>query len=101
MDGVIGNSSSGLLEVPTFKKGTINIGSRQKGRLKASSVIDCEPDHLSINRAIETLYSSGFQSKLKATENPYGKGGASETIVDILEKIDFDISVKKIFYDLS
>jgi GDP/UDP-N,N'-diacetylbacillosamine 2-epimerase (hydrolysing) len=101
MDGVIGNSSSGLLEVPTFKKGTINIGSRQQGRLKASSVIDCEPDHLSINRAIETLYSSGFQSKLKATENPYGKGGASETIVDILEKIDFDISVKKIFYDLS
>ena len=55
VDGVVGNSSSGLAEVPSFKKGTINIGDRQKGRLKAVSVIDCEPNKISINNTIHKL----------------------------------------------
>jgi len=60
VDGVIGNSSSGLLEVPTFQKGTINIGDRQRGRLKAESIIDCQPREKSIYKAIKKLYSEEF-----------------------------------------
>ena len=55
MDGVIGNSSSGLLEVPYFRKGTINIGERQKGRLKTKSIIDCNPESDSITKAIKKV----------------------------------------------
>ena len=65
VDGVIGNSSSGLLEVPSFKKGSINIGDRQKGRLKAESVIDCEASNLDISHALEKLFSLDFQQNLK------------------------------------
>ena len=76
VDGVIGNSSSGLLEVPSFKKGTINIGDRQKGRIRAQSVIDCEPDSKSILAAIEQMLSHKFKQRLETVENPYGLGGA-------------------------
>ena len=69
VDGVIGNSSGGLSEVPSFKIGTVNIGDRQKGRLKADSVIDCEPNRRSIKMAIDKLYSADFQKKLKVLEN--------------------------------
>ena len=100
-DGVIGNSSSGLLEVPSFKKPTINIGDRQKGRLKADSVIDCEPSSDSILKAIHTTFSSEFKTRLLSTKNPYGSGGASRTIVDILETSSFDNLLKKSFYDLT
>ena len=65
VDGVVGNSSSGLLEAPTFKKGTINIGDRQLGRLQSKSIINCEPSFKSIVSAIEYLYSNAFQSNLK------------------------------------
>ena len=70
VDGVIGNSSSGLLEAPTFKMGTINIGDRQKGRLKAKSIIDCEPTIGSINKAIKTVYSKNFKNILSSVKNP-------------------------------
>lgn len=100
VDTVIGNSSSGLLEVPSFKKGTINIGDRQRGRLKATSVIDCEPDQHSIRNALKRLYSTEFQAQLSAVENPYGNGGASGEIVRILESQSLDNLLKKRFYDL-
>lgn len=100
VDAVIGNSSSGLLEVPSFKKGTINIGDRQRGRLKATSVIDCEPDQDSIRGAFKLLYSPEFQAQLSAVENPYGNGGASGEIVRILESQSLDNLLKKRFYDL-
>jgi GDP/UDP-N,N'-diacetylbacillosamine 2-epimerase (hydrolysing) len=100
VDGVMGNSSSGLAEVPSFKKGTINIGDRQRGRLKAVSVIDCEPNKISINNAIQKLYSAGFQDKLSTVKNPYGSGGASEAIINILENITLDGILKKRFYNL-
>ena len=61
VDGVVGNSSSGLAEAPTFKIGTINIGDRQKGRLKAKSVIDCKPTKESVQNAFKRLYSEDFQ----------------------------------------
>ena len=100
VDGVVGNSSSGLTEVPSFKKGTINIGDRQQGRIKAESVIDCEPLRQSISEALEKLYSSNFQKRVKTVANPYGTGGASEAIVKILEDVSFDNILKKEFYDL-
>lgn len=101
VNGVIGNSSSGLAEVPSFKKGTVNIGDRQRGRLKAASVIDCEPEHNSIRTALERLFSAEFQAQLSAVENPYGNGGASEAVVNILEKISISGLLKKTFNDLS
>jgi len=101
VDGVVGNSSSGLLETPSFGKGTINIGDRQRGRLKAKSVIDCNPDRDSISKAIEHLYSSPFQAMLKTVRNPYGEGGASEKIVQVLQDFPLESILKKNFYDLA
>jgi GDP/UDP-N,N'-diacetylbacillosamine 2-epimerase (hydrolysing) len=100
MDGVVGNSSSGLAEVPSFKKGTVNIGDRQRGRLRAESVIDCQPDSASILAAIERIYSAAFQTKLESVVNPYGNGGASEMIVDVLKNHELGDIVKKSFHDL-
>ena len=101
VDAVVGNSSSGLTEVPSFKKATINIGDRQRGRLKATSVIDCEPNILSISQAINHSYCSNFLDHLEITENPYGSGGACSHIVKTLENISLDAkSFKKTFYDL-
>ena len=68
VDAIVGNSSSGLIEAPTFKIGTINIGDRQKGRLKADSVIDCSPERENIKKAFEELYSDKFQSDIKTSK---------------------------------
>ena len=100
VDGVVGNSSSGLIEAPTFKIGTINIGDRQKGRLKAKSVIDSCSDQESISTAVKKLYSKNFQSKLKTVSNPYGKGKATKKILKKIKTIKIPNELKKEFYDL-
>ncbi len=100
VDAVVGNSSSGLLEAPTFKIGTINIGDRQKGRIKAGSIIDCFPLKNSILEAFDRLYSEDFQSLLKNVKNPYGDGMASEKIIEILTNSDLTSLLKKKFYDI-
>ena len=100
VDGVVGNSSSGLMEAPTFNIGTINIGDRQKGRLKAKSVINCEPTKESIQNAVDTLYSENFQKMLQSVVNPYGEGGSTEKIMDILKNEPLPEETKKGFYDL-
>lgn len=99
VDGVVGNSSSGLTEVPSFKKGTINIGDRQRGRLQAASVINCEPVHQSIDAALKKLYTADFQASLSQAQNPYGEGGASEKVVETIKHCAIDGLVKKSFYD--
>lgn len=99
-DGVIGNSSSGLIEAPSFKKGTVNIGDRQRGRLQAASIINCQPTRESIATALERLYSPEFQKILNAVQNPYGDGGASEKIVQTLKCCSLDQIAKKAFHDL-
>ena len=101
VDGVVGNSSSGLTEVPSFKKGTINIGDRQRGRLQAESVINCEPTRESITAALAQLYSVDFQRSLRRVINPYGEGGASEKVVSTLKNTIIAGIVKKAFYDLT
>jgi GDP/UDP-N,N'-diacetylbacillosamine 2-epimerase (hydrolysing) len=100
VDGVVGNSSSGLTESPSFRTGTINIGDRQRGRLRAASVINCEPTRQDIAAALETLYSSDFQSNLNQVQNPYGEGGASEKIIAILKSVGLEDVLKKRFHDL-
>lgn len=100
VDGVVGNSSSGLLEVPSFKKGTINIGDRQRGRLQAANVINCEPNRLDITTALQRLYATEFQASLSHAINPYGEGGASEKVVETLKRYPLEGVAKKTFYDL-
>ena len=100
VDGVVGNSSSGLAEVPSFKKGTINIGDRQRGRLQAASVINCDPTRQSIDAALAKLYSADFQASLSGVSNPYGDGGASEKVVKTIKHFQIDGIAKKYFYDL-
>jgi len=101
VDGVVGNSSSGLLEVPSFKKATINIGDRQRGRLEADSVISCEPTRSSIRAALAKLYSVSFQATLAQARNPYGEGGASKSILSTIKAVSLDGIIKKRFYDLA
>lgn len=100
VDAVVGNSSSGLAEVPSFKKGTINIGDRQRGRLKADSVLDCEPTRASILAALRHLETPDFKRRLANSQNPYGSGGASEAIVRTLEQTPLEGLLKKRFHDL-
>jgi GDP/UDP-N,N'-diacetylbacillosamine 2-epimerase (hydrolysing) len=101
VDGVLGNSSSGLAEVPSFKKGTINIGDRQLGRLQAESVINCEPTQVSIASALTHLYSADFQARLHKVTNPYGEGGASEAIISTVKAVSLDGILKKRFHDVA
>lgn len=91
---VVGNSSSGIIEVPSFKMPTVNIGERQRGRLAAESVFSCPSNTAAI---IETL-QLGLKSDLTQVVNPYGKGKASEAILKQLKAAD--LSVVKTFYDL-
>lgn len=100
VDAMVGNSSSGLAEAPSFKIGTINIGDRQKGRLKATSVIDCEPNKKSILSTFGTLYSEIFQKHLKSVDNPYGDGMASLKIIKEIKKIELAGILKKSFFDV-
>lgn len=101
VDAIVGNSSSGLAEAPSFKIGTINIGDRQKGRIMADSVIDCGSDKNSIKHGFEKLYSNEFQEHLQTVTNPYGNGGASLEIKNILKNVDLENILKKTFYDLN
>ena len=100
VDGVVGNSSSGLTEAPSFRIGTVNIGDRQKGRLKAASVIDCAPTKEAIMGAMDRLYSTSFRESLRSVTNPYGDGNASSKILKILRSTEFSGLLKKSFYDL-
>ena len=98
---VIGNSSSGLIEVPSFKKPTVNIGDRQQGRTESKSVISCKPEKKSILEAINVALSEDFQNQLKSIINPYGEGNSSIKILDtILSKSVHNI-LKKKFYNIT
>jgi len=100
IDGVVGNSSSGIGEAPSFKIGTVNIGDRQKGRIKPKSVIDCEPNGEQIFNSIMYLYSSKFKNLLKNVKTPFDLGDTSQNIIDIMDNFNFSNDIKKIFYDI-
>ncbi|RUM75488.1 MAG: UDP-N-acetylglucosamine 2-epimerase (hydrolyzing) [Sulfurovum sp.] len=100
VDAMVGNSSSGLAEAPSFQIGTINIGDRQKGRIMAQSVISCANDTITISNALKRIYSHEFQEILKTSTNPYGKGRASIKIKNILKETALNHILKKSFYDI-
>lgn len=102
VDAVVGNSSSGLIEAPAFGKGTVNIGARQDGRLRAASVVDCAADRGAIVQAIAQVLTPGFRAGLAEQTNPYGEGGASARTVSIIEDwlAGSAESEPKRFYDL-
>ena len=100
VDAVVGNSSSALLEVPSFKKGTLNIGNRQKGRLQSKSVINCDSNSESISTGLELLYSDNFRTKLQKAINPYGSGGATDFILSKIKDAELKGIIVKKFYDL-
>ena len=97
-DGAIGNSSSGIIEVPTFKKATINIGNRQQGRSRSSSIIDCKLNINAIENAIKKLYSKSFQNKIKKVKNVYEKPNTTSRIYSKILQITKKKDVIKKFY---
>jgi UDP-hydrolysing UDP-N-acetyl-D-glucosamine 2-epimerase len=99
-DAVIGNSSSGILETPVFGVPTVNIGDRQKGRLRTESIVDCTPDCVSIVSAIQKALSPRFRAGLENLKHPCEKAGTAGQIVEQLLKVDLSRLIKKTFYDL-
>lgn len=99
IDIVLGNSSSGIAEVPYFKKPTINIGDRQKGRIMSKSVINCAPNKKDITLAIKKAFDDKFLDEIQIQPNPYGNGTTSAQIMEILKNHPVN-SIKKSFYDL-
>ena len=97
VDVIIGNSSSGILEMPTFRKPTINIGDRQKGRVKSNSIIDVSSKKYLIKRKIDFIYSKKFKSK--NIINPYKKLNTSKKIISIIKNINLEKYKNKKFYD--
>ncbi|MBF0173037.1 MAG: UDP-N-acetylglucosamine 2-epimerase (hydrolyzing) [Magnetococcales bacterium] len=98
---VIGNSSSGILEAPAMKVPTVNIGSRQQGRLRAPSVLDCEEQRHAIRDALHQVLTPGFTAMVQQALHPFGDGHAAERIMDILKSYRLDNLLMKKFYDLS
>lgn len=96
---MVGNSSSGLIEAPAFRAATVNIGDRQLGRLKADSVIDCEPHADAIAAALRRACSAEFQGKLENMKNPYGSGGVSAKIARKLREVELAGLLRKRFVD--
>lgn len=100
MDAVIGNSSSGIVEVPSFKIPTINIGNRQKGRIRSQSVIDVQANTIDILKALQYSNTKKFIDILNTAINPYGDGKSVQKVISILEKIDLNNLKSKKFYDI-
>ncbi len=98
VDAVIGNSSSGIIEAPSFSIPTVNIGLRQKGRLKGETIIDCKADEVDIKRAIVKSISAEFKDKIKHCKNIYGDGKASEKIIEKIKSIPNTYEAKKFFF---
>ena len=101
VDGVVGNSSSGIIEAPSFNIGTVNIGNRQTGRIKSRSIIDCEANKNQIINSIKKLYEPEFKNAIKNISNPYGDGETTSKIIGILCKLNLKEFKKKKFYDLN
>jgi len=97
---VVGNSSSGLIEAPSFKVPVVNIGNRQKGRIAGDNVICCEESRESIDLALKKAISDDFFEVCKQSVSPYGVGGASKKIVDILLNFSLKNLIFKSFFDL-
>lgn len=96
---VVGNSSSGLTEAPILRVPTVNIGPRQDGRLAARSVLSCGTEQADIEATITQALSMGFAESLTGMESPYGKAGATDQVLALLESTAFDTLEEKKYYD--
>jgi GDP/UDP-N,N'-diacetylbacillosamine 2-epimerase (hydrolysing) len=100
VDAVVGNSSSGIVEAPSFKVPTVNIGDRQKGRIQTKSVINCSPTKDAIIKALKHALSPEFKQSIQDMTNPYEKGDTAKSIKKIIKKFDLRNILKKEFYDM-
>ncbi len=102
IDAIVGNSSSGIIEAPSFKIATVNIGDRQKGRIKAESVIDCEAEKDKILKTLNKIYDNAYKNRCKNTINPFYKNNISKEMINIIKTnlINNKINLKKHFYDI-
>jgi GDP/UDP-N,N'-diacetylbacillosamine 2-epimerase (hydrolysing) len=100
VDGVLGNSSSGVMEVPTFKKATINVGLRQTDRIKGQSVINIDANSLQITKTLKKIFSKNFNKSLITAKNPYGNGGASKESLRIFKNLKKIKYKQKKFFDI-
>jgi UDP-N-acetylglucosamine 2-epimerase len=87
VDVFLGNSSSGIMETPSFALPTVNVGLRQQGRERAQNIIDAAPEARAILEALRKAQSAEFRDGLRGMSNPYGDGNASETIVEVLTSV--------------
>lgn len=97
---VVGNSSSGIVEAPSFHIPTLDIGDRQKGRIAADSVYHCLPDSKSIDAGLKYIFSEKFQNIVRNSQNPYEKPDIVKSIFDIISSFPLDGIIKKPFYNL-
>lgn len=97
---VVGNSSSGILEAPSFKVPTVNIGDRQKGRVRAQSVVDCKPDRKSIKTALDSVLDSKFRETLADMNSPFERPDTAATIVEVIASAKLEGLLKKPFYNI-
>ncbi len=102
VDAVVGNSSSGIIEAPSFKVATINIGDRQKGRIQAKSIINCKANKSDIIESLQKAFSMEFKNSIVDTVSPYGDGSVSYKIVKEMKGYLLNglIDIKKPFYDI-
>jgi GDP/UDP-N,N'-diacetylbacillosamine 2-epimerase (hydrolysing) len=98
---MIGNSSSGIIEMPSFRKGTINLGERQLGRIQAKSIINVEFNKQKIINAISKIYSKMFENKIKKVKNPYEQKNTLNKIMKILKTINLKKINIKSFTDIN
>jgi UDP-N-acetylglucosamine 2-epimerase (non-hydrolysing)/GDP/UDP-N,N'-diacetylbacillosamine 2-epimerase (hydrolysing) len=97
---LVGNSSSGIHETPTFKIPAVNIGNRQMGRERAANVIDVPNDAKSIEEGLrKALFDNEFREFVKTIKNPYGEGNSASQIVKLMKKISFEGKIQKVFYE--
>ena len=97
---VVGNSSSGVVEAPSFHIPTLDIGDRQKGRIAADSVYHCSPDAESIKAGLSYIFSDEFQEVVKESKNPYEKPDIVKSIFDVISTYPLEGIIKKPFYNL-
>lgn len=98
---VVGNSSSGILEAPSLKVPTVNIGDRQKGRVRAPSIVDCKPDSESVKNAMDAVLNDAFRAGIQNMESPFEKCGTADEIVKVVASIKLEGLLKKSFYNLT
>lgn len=98
---IVGNSSSGIIEAPSLKTPTINVGDRQRGRIQAASVLNCSVDYNEISLCFQKIKDPSFIKSMEEMENPYGDGNTTKQIIEILSSIDFEALKTKEFYNIN